>query len=369
MKSTLLRYYKPAILFILLAAAIAVPPASPAISWVFPSLSVMSIAVFTVIYAGAATAWNIFSGYTGYIALGHGVFFGVGAYALAIICKHWHVTSDYGPMLLLPVCGLIVAAVSALVGVIALRARSHTFVVITIATFFIAQPLAFNLGGLTQGSAGLEFPIPSWEGDAFTTPFYYVGLIILLLALAASWWVRNSKYGLGLLAIRDDEERALGLGVKTGPSKLLAFVISAFFVGMLGGLWGYYIESVFPNTGFNALFDVSIALMAFLGGVGTLAGPILGAVILEPAQQYFVSVGTVSVGNFSVNLTYWWLVLYGAVFLVVILLLPEGIIPTIRKRWRQWTARRVSLPPATGSPPPAELAPPIAAASGEGGSR
>jgi branched-chain amino acid transport system permease protein len=344
----------------LLAAAIAVPPASPAISWVFPSLSVMSIAVFTVIYAGAATAWNIFSGYTGYIALGHGVFFGVGAYALAIICKHWHVTSDWGPMLLLPVCGLIVAAVSAVVGVIALRARSHTFVVITIATFFIAQPLAFALHDLTQGSKGLEFPIPSWEGDTFNVPFYYVGLIIVLLALAASWWVRSSKYGLGLLAIRDDEERALGLGVKTGPSKLVAFVISAFFVGMLGGLWGYYIESVFPNTGFNALFDVSIALMAFLGGVGTLAGPILGAVILEPAQQYLTSDQT---------LTYWWLVLYGAVFLVVILLMPEGIIPTIRKRWRQWTARRVSLPPATGSPQPAELAPPIAAASGEGGSR
>ena len=360
MKSTLLRYYKPTILFILLAAAIAVPPASPAISWVFPDIAVMSIAVFTVIYAGAATAWNIFSGYTGYIALGHAVFFGTGAYALAIICRHWHVTSDYGPMLLLPVCGLIAAAVAVPVGAIALRARSHSFVVITIAIFFIFQLLAYNLSGLTQGSAGLELPIPSWEGDTFNVPFYYVGLIILLLALAASWWIRSSKYGLGLLAIRDDEERALGLGVKTGPSKLLAFVISAFFVGMLGGLWADYIESVFPNTGFDALFDVAIALMAFLGGIGTRAGPILGALILVPAQQYFAA---------NQTLTTWYLVLYGAVFLVVILLLPEGIIPTVHKRWQQWTARSAHAPPLSSSPPVADPAPPVVAAGGERGGR
>jgi branched-chain amino acid transport system permease protein len=362
MKAVLMKY-RPFVLLLLLAAAIAYPWASPLVALVVPGLSVMSIAVFTVIYAGATTAWNIFSGYTGYIALGHAVFFGTGAYALAIICKHWHVTSDYGPMLLLPICGLIAAAVAVPLGAIALRARSHTFVVITIAMFFIFQLLAYNFHDLTQGSAGLELPIPSWEGPSFDLPFYYVGLIILLLALAASWWVRSSKYGLGLLAIRDDEERALGLGVKTGPSKLVAFVISAFFVGMLGGLWAYYIESVFPNSGFNALFDVSIALMAFLGGIGTLAGPILGAVILIPTQQYFAS---------DPNLTTWQLVLYGAVFLVVILLLPEGIIPTVRKRWQQWTARGAQSPPLSGSPTtvdPTGPAPPVVAASGERGGR
>ena len=186
----------------------------------FSNPTITSIAVLTVIYAGATTAWNIFAGYTGYIALGHAVFFGAGAYALAILCKDWHVTSDYGPILMLPICGLIAAVIAVPLGAIALRARSHTFVVITIAMFFIAQLLVYNLRDLTNGSAGLELPIPSWTFDVYNLPFYYSGLVILLLALATSWWVRRSKYGLGLLAIRDDEERALGLGVKTGPSKL-----------------------------------------------------------------------------------------------------------------------------------------------------
>jgi len=345
--------YRPLALLLLLAAAIAGP-------LVFSNPTITSIAVLTVIYAAAATAWNIFAGYTGYIALGHAVFFGIGAYALAIICQDWHVKSDFGPLFLLPVCGLIAGAISIPLGAIALRARSHTFVVITIAMFFIAQLLAYNLRGLTHGSSGLELPIPSWTFDVYNLPFYYTGLIILLLALGTSWWVRHSKYGLGLLAIRDDEERARGLGVKTGPSKLLAFVVSAFFVGMLGGLWAYYIESVFPNSGFTALFDVAVALMAFLGGLGTLAGPIIGALLLEPAQQYFASDRT---------LTTWYLVLYGALFLGVILLLPEGIVPTIRTRWARWRARRARTGTAAIAPPPAERPKPVAAASGDGGDR
>ena len=345
--------YRPLALLLLLAAAIAGP-------LVFSNPTITSIAVLTVIYAAAATAWNIFAGYTGYIALGHAVFFGIGAYALAIICQDWHVKSDFGPLFLLPVCGLIAGAISIPLGAIALRARSHTFVVITIAMFFIAQLLAYNLRGLTHGSSGLELPIPSWTFDVYNLPFYYTGLIILLLALGTSWWVRHSKYGLGLLAIRDDEERARGLGVKTGPSKLLAFVVSAIFVGMLGGLWAYYIESVFPNSAFTALFDVAVALMAFLGGLGTLAGPIIGALLLEPAQQYFASDRT---------LTTWYLVLYGAMFLGVILLLPEGIIPTIRTRWARWRARRGRAGVEASEAPPAERPKPVAAASGDGGDR
>src|SRR5258708_34373403 len=187
MKAVLMKY-RPFVLLLLLAAAIAYPWASPSVALVVPGLSVMSIAVLTVIYAGATTAWNIFSGYTGYIALGHAVFFGTGAYALAIICKHCHVTSDYGPMLLLPICGLIAAAVAVPLGAIALRARSHTFVVITIAMFFIFQLLAYNLSGLTQGSAGPELPLPSRPGPSFPPHFYYVGLILPPLPLAAAWW-------------------------------------------------------------------------------------------------------------------------------------------------------------------------------------
>jgi len=97
-------------------------------------------------------------------------------------------------------------------------------------------------------------PIPfDWSPDFFNLPFYYVALAILLLAFVTSWWIRNSKYGLGLLAIRDDEDRALGLGVNTRPFKLIAFVLSAFFVGMIGALHAYFNASIFPPFAFDAL--------------------------------------------------------------------------------------------------------------------
>ena len=312
-------------LLVLLALAIAFP-------LVFSNPAITTIAVFTLMFAAAATGWNIFSGYTGYIALGHAAYFGIGAYALALICQHWNIPGGYQPFWFVPVAGLIAALIAIPLGWIALRVRRHTFVVITIAMFFIFQLLAYNLTSFTNGSIGLTLPIPiDWTGDFFNVPFYYVSLAILLFAIAISWWVRNSKYGLGLLAIRDDEDRALGLGVKTGPSKLAAFVISALIVGMVGATWGYFIESVYPPSAFDANFDIAIALMGFLGGMGTISGPILGALILEPAQQYFTL-------QFSQNGIY--LLIYGALFLAVILLLPRGIIPTLSERWNKYQLDR-----------------------------
>ncbi|TMC21036.1 MAG: branched-chain amino acid ABC transporter permease [Chloroflexi bacterium] len=320
-----MRIFKTAGLLALLAIAIAFP-------LVFSNPAVTTIAVFTLLFVAATTGWNIFSGYTGYIALGHAAYFGLGAYALAIMCQDWHIPGGYTPFLLVPVAGLVAAAFSVVLGWIALRVRRHTFVVITIAIFFIFQLLAYNLTGLTNGSIGLGLPIPTdWSGDFFNIPFYYAALVVVVLAIVISWWVRHSKYGLGLLAIRDDEDRALGLGVKAGPSKLAAFVISALIVGMVGAIWAYFVESIYPPSAFDATFDVAIALMAFLGGLGTIVGPILGALLLEPTQQYF----TLQFGQSG-----FYLVIYGALFLVVLLLLPQGVVPTLRARWTRFQATR-----------------------------
>jgi branched-chain amino acid transport system permease protein len=319
-----MKFIRPIALLVLLALVIAFP-------FVFSNPAITSIAVFTLLFAAAATGWNIFSGYTGYIALGHAAFFGLGAYALAIMCQDWHVPGGYQPLFLLPVAGLVAGVFAIPLGWIALHTRRHTFVVITVAIFFILQLMAYNLKGITNGSTGLNYPIPTWSGDFFNQPFYYAALVTLLLALAVSWWVRNSKYGLSLLAIRDDEDRALGLGVKTNAFKLIAFVISAIFVGMAGAIYGYFIGSIYPPFAFDALFDVAIALMVFMGGLGTLTGPILGALILEPAQQYLAL-------QFGENGFY--LVIYGVLFLLVILLLPQGIVPTIKKLWSERRAAR-----------------------------
>ena len=295
--------------------------------FLFPNPAVTTIAIFTLMFAAAATGWNIISGYTGYVALGHAAFFGIGAYALALMCQDWHIPGGYVPFFLVPVAGLIAAAASIFYGWIALRVRRHTFIVITIAMFFITQLLSYNLSSFTNGSTGLGLPIPTdWSGYFFNTPFYYATFIVLVFAVAVSWWIRHSKFGLELLAIRDDEDRAMGLGVRTGSSKLIAFVISALIVGMIGAIWAYFVESIYPATTFDPNFDVAIALMAFLGGLGTIAGPILGALILEPTQQYFIL-------QYGQNGYY--LIVYGALFLVVIILLPRGIIPTLTDRWRK----------------------------------
>ncbi len=300
---------------------------------IFPNPTVTTIAIFTLIFAAAATGWNIFSGFTGYVSLGHAAYFGLGGYAMAILCQDWKVPGGYGAFLLVPLAGVVAAIFAIPLGWIALRVRRHTFVVITIAMFFILQLLSYNLRDITNGSTGLSLPVPiDWSGDFFAFPFYYVALALLIVSVAIAWWVRNSKYGLGLLAIRDDEDRALGLGVKTGPSKLVAFVISALIVGMVGAIWAYFIESIYPPSGFDATFDVAVVLMAYLGGLGTISGPILGALILEPAQQYFTL-------EYGANGYY--LIIYGALFLVIMLLLPRGIIPTLNERWVKFQYARI----------------------------
>ncbi len=307
-----------------------------AIAMAFPLLvsdqTTTTIAVFTLLFAAIATGWNIISGYTGYVALGHTAFFGIAAYALALMCQDWNIPGGYEPFLFVPIAGLIAAIISFPLGWIALRVRRHTFIVITIAIFFITQLMAYNLRSITNGSTGLGLPIPTdWTGAFFNIPFYYTTLILLIIAVAISWWIRNSKFGLGLLAIRDDEDRALGLGVRTWSSKLAAFVISAFIVGMAGAIWAYYVESIYPATTFDPNFDIAMALMGFLGGLGTIAGPVLGALILEPAQQYF----TIQYGQSG-----YYLIIYGALFLIVIIFLPRGIIPTVRDYWYTFRASR-----------------------------
>jgi branched-chain amino acid transport system permease protein len=271
-------------------------------------------------YVGLATAWNIMGGYTGYISLGHAGFFGFGSYALALLLARLGVAGGYAPFLFVPVAGVLTALLAAVVGWFALRTRAATFVIVTIAFMFMLQLLAENLTSLTGGGAGIGFPNPRWRGDFFNIPFYYAMLVLALVGLAVSWWIRRSKFGLGLLAIRDDEDKALSVGVPARAFKLTAFVVSAALVGMIGGVYGYYVTFIYPQFVVDPLIGISMVLMVFLGGLGTLWGPVLGAVILEPAQLWLAY-------NYGASRLY--LVLYSAVFLLVILFMPRGIIPSV----------------------------------------
>jgi len=279
-----------------------------------------NIAVFVAMYVGLATAWNIMGGYTGYISLGHAAFFGFGAYALGLILAHLGIAGGYEPFLFVPVAGVLTAVLAVGIGWVALRTRAATFVIVTIAMMFMVQLLAENLVGLTGGGAGLSFPVPPWTGDFYNNPFYYAMLLMALVALGISWWIRRSKFGLGLLAIRDDEDKALAVGVPAHAYKLVAFIVSAALVGMIGAVYGYYVTYIYPQFAVDPLIGLSMVLMAFFGGLGTLWGPVIGAVILEYIQLNFAY-------NFGASQLY--LVFYAAVFLVVIRLMPRGIVPSV----------------------------------------
>ena len=235
---------------------------------------------------------------------------------------------------LVPVAGLGAAVVAVPFGLIALRTRRHTFVVITIAVFFTFQLMAYNLS-ITQGSSGIQVPSPNWAAATYNNPYYYVALGIVVFATAVSWGIRRSVFGLQLLAIRDDEDRARGLGVPVGRVKLMAFVISAVPIGMCGAVYAYFLGQIFPQFAFNPLFDLSVALMALFGGIGTLTGPLLGALVLESLQQYF----TIQFTNGDL-----YLVVYGALFLLVLLWMPRGVIPTVGTFRHHVAARRGAGP-------------------------
>ena len=186
----------------------------------------------------------------------------------------------------LPLAGLISAICAIPLGWLALRLRRYAFIVMTIAIFYIGKYLAYNLSGLTYGATGIFLPNPPWDAYFFDIPFYYIAFTLLVLVTITSWWVRTSKYGLSLLAIRDDEERASGLGVKTGRYKLIAYVFSSFFIGMVGALMVYYTGTVYPYSVFNTNFNVFMAVITLVGGIGTVSGPIVGGLLLVPLQQY-----------------------------------------------------------------------------------
>ncbi len=312
---------------------------------VFTNPAITNYGVYTLIFIVAASAWNIFSGYSGYISLGHAVFFGSGAYFTGVATNDWHFTGSK-VFLLLPLAGLLGAVLAVPFGLVALRVRRHTFVVITIAVFFIFQLMAYNLP-VTGGTSGLLAPTINYAASTYNNPFYYVGFAIAVVTVGLSWLIRRSRFGLQLRAIRDDEDRARGLGVRAERVKLSAFMISAVPVAMVGGLWWYYTTLVDPTSGFDPLFDVAVALMAFLGGLGTVSGPVLGALIIEPAELYFQQ---------QVSGGYIFLILYGALFLAVILVLPRGVIPTATELMTKLLARRKRGGPA-GQGPSGQAAP------------
>jgi branched-chain amino acid transport system permease protein len=309
-----------------------------AFPFVFSAAWLVNIGVLTLMYAALAVSWNLFSGFTGYITLGQVAFFGVGAYSLAVTFEHFGIGAGYNPFYALPLVGAGVALASLPIAWIALRTRAMTFAIVTLTLLFIVQQLAFNLHSITHGSSGLMLPTPTTFGvSTYDRPFYFAMLGLVLLALLLAWSILRTKLGLMLLAIREDEEKARGLGIRVTGTKLMAWWLHVFVTAMVGGVWAYYLTFIYPESSVDPLVMIGAVLMTFLGGRGTLWGPVVGALVLVPAQQYML----IHLGGSQL-----YLVGYAAVFMVVLLVLPRGIIPSIRdavarSRERQRTRRPV----------------------------
>jgi branched-chain amino acid transport system permease protein len=297
----------------------------------------VNLLVFTLMYAGLAAAWNLLGGYTGYPALGHGAFFGVGAYAMAIGTNHLGVGAGYRPFLLVLPIALATGVAVLPIARLLMRTRAATFALLSITVMFMVQTFAYNLRSLTHGSEGISVPLAPFPATTFERPFYYAMAALLALTLLVCWAVRTSKLGLSLNAVRDDEDRARGLGVQTELVKLVAFALSAGLTAGFGAVWAYYVTFVFPGFAIDPLLSLGVILMAFLGGRRTLWGPVVGAALIVPAQQYFA---------YRYGASHLYLVAYAALFLLVIYLLPDGIIPSIAARLTRLTTRRAHTPRA-----------------------
>ncbi len=284
----------------------------------------LNIAFFTAMYAALATSWNLTAGYLGYYSLATVGFFGLGAYGTARVTETTAIEHTAAVFALIPLVGCAVALASVPVAMVMYRTRGATFIMVTLTSVLMFEYLASNLTSITGGSRGASLPIPGVSRDAFPTVFYLAMAAVLIVGIAVSWYLRNSALGLSMFAVRDDEDKARGIGVLTRWPKYLAFALAAFIAAWAGGVWAYRISYIYPSSAFDiGPLLLGTILMCLLGGLGTLWGPTLGALILTPLEQQLAyELGTARL----------YLLSYVVVFVGVILLLPRGIIPTIRDR-------------------------------------
>lgn len=294
---------------------------------------VLNMLVFTLMYAVMSSAWNLTGGFAGYPSLGHAAFFGFGAYATAIWFEHHSISSGYEPFLMLPLVGLGAALIGLPIAAIAMRTRADVFAIVTITLLFVAQTLAFNLHSLTNGAQGLSMPLAPFSTATYEWPFYQVLLILLAVTMGLTWATMRSKVGLSLAAVRADEDKAAGIGVHVLGVKLLTFCVSVGLTAMVGGVWAYYEGFIYPQFAVDPLLTIAIVLMTFLGGRATLWGPVLGAFLLELAQQYLA---------YTLGGSQLYLIAYALVFLLVMLVLPRGIVPSVQERLRRRRRRQAT---------------------------
>jgi len=242
------------------------------------------IATIIAMFIVMATAWNIIGGITGYAAFGNVAFFGIGAYTTGML-----IAKARWPFLAaLPLAPVVAAAFAALVGLPLLRLRGHYFAVaslgVGVAVGELVQNIDYRGQPLFGGASGLFLPIYSIDNRGLF--FFYLMSGAAAVAIAVTWWVLRSRFGYGLMAIRENEEAAAVLGVNTTAYKVMAFALAAALTGLAGGIFSQWNVFINQDNAFPIEYNVQMILMALLGGTGTVFGPAAGAVLLQLLIQF-----------------------------------------------------------------------------------
>ncbi len=302
---------RPSIRALAIALPAAVGLAAPLV-WSHPF--VLHVAIQALIWALLAASWDLLSGYTGQISFGHAGFFSIGAYTAAILSKLAGLSSWLGMVAALLLCAVIGLAI----GFPALRLRGHYLALVTLGFGEIVQLVATNWETLTGGAFGMhDFgTFSGLTGDmlAQRQTSYVIVACTAIAGLAILLWVtRRTSAGPAFRAIREDQVLAASLGINTTRYKLLAFTLSAGFAGLAGALYAYYIQLVSPSIGSSSSSALVIG-MAVFGGIGTIWGPFLGAILLFSITEGLRFIGVV-----------YNLIAVGAVMVVFVIFVPRGL--------------------------------------------
>jgi len=277
----------------------------------------MQYAINALLLATLAQAWNIIGGFTGYVSFGNSVFYGLGIYGTAIGMTQFHLPFGAGLVL-----GVVLAVVCALlVGLPILRLRGPYF---AIATLGLAAAMAAIVSNLDIAGANIGLVLPLVPAD---TMFYELSLGLLFVCTLTVVWISASRFGAGLVAIREDEDAAATMGVNTTAFKVVALVLSALFTAVAGGIHAYWISFVDPASSFDPTLNVRMVIMAVFGGPGTVLGPLAGSFILSAVYEVLSSwISTAAA------------LLFGIVIVLAVIFTPRGIADVIvgakRTGWR-----------------------------------
>ena len=264
----------------------------------------MQFGISVLLLATLAQGWNIIGGYTGYASFGNSVFYGLGAYGVAIAMVQFNLPFWVGMLL-----GLALAVVfAALLGLAVLRLRGHYFAIATLGLAFIMTAIVSNLE-IAGRNIGLVLPL--LKSDVL---FYELALALLVLVTLTVFWLSRSRFGLGLIAIRENEEGAAVMGVNTTLYKVLAFMLSAAFSGLAGGIYAYYITFIDPVGVFDVSLNVRMIIMAVFGGPGSVLGPVVGAFVLSTVSEVLATKVTSFASMF-----------FGIVIVIAVVFMPRGL--------------------------------------------